>query len=48
MCRDSEKSKLREFALVATLLTLVGVNTGRVFGGDDVSLSEVPQAVRAE
>ncbi|MHC4659856.1 MAG: PepSY-like domain-containing protein [Planctomycetota bacterium] len=46
MCRDSEKSKLLEFALVATLLTLVGVNTGRVFGGDDVSLSDVPQAVR--
>jgi uncharacterized membrane protein YkoI len=42
-----EKSKLGEFALVATLLTLVGVNTGRVFGGKDVSLSGVPQAVRA-
>ena len=42
-----EKSKLVEFALVAALLTLVGVNTAPVFGGKDVSLSEVPQAVRA-
>jgi len=47
MCRNLGNSKLGEFALVATLLTLVGVNTGRVFGGKDVSLSEVPQAVRA-
>ena len=42
-----ENSKLTEFALVAALLTLVGVNTPPVFGGKDVSLSEVPQAVRA-
>ena len=33
--------------MVAILLTLVGVNTPPVFGGKDVSLSEVPQAVRA-
>jgi uncharacterized membrane protein YkoI len=42
-----EKSMRAEFALVAILLTLVGVNTPPVFGGEDVSLSEVPQAVRA-
>ena len=41
-----ENSKFTEFALVATLLTLVGVNIPPVFGGKDVSLSEVPQAVR--
>jgi len=42
-----ENSKLAEFALVAALLTLLGVNIPPVFGGKDVSLSEVPQAVRA-
>jgi len=42
-----DNSKLAEFALVAALLTLLGVNTPPVFGGKDVSLSEAPQAVRA-
>jgi len=46
MYRAFENSKLAEFALVATLLMLLSVNTPPVFGGKDVSLSEAPQAVR--
>ncbi len=46
MYRAFENSKLAEFALVAALLTLLGVNTPPVFGGKDVSLSQVPQTVR--
>jgi hypothetical protein len=46
MYRNSENSELVEFPLLAALLMLIGINATLVFGGDDVSLSEVPQAVR--
>jgi uncharacterized membrane protein YkoI len=41
-----KKFKLIEFHLVAALLVLIGAHATRVFAADDVSLSEVPQAVR--
>ncbi|MHC4745598.1 MAG: PepSY-like domain-containing protein, partial [Planctomycetota bacterium] len=47
MHSSSKNSKLVEFHLVAALLVLIGVHAPQVFSADDVSLSEVPQAVRA-
>jgi hypothetical protein len=44
--RDFEHSKPAGFPLVAILLTLIGMNAAVVFGGKDVSLSEVPRAAR--
>ncbi|MHC4259236.1 MAG: PepSY-like domain-containing protein [Planctomycetota bacterium] len=41
-----KNSKFVVLSFVAVFTVLIGVNTSRVFG-DDVSLSEVPQAVRA-
>ncbi|MHC4645870.1 MAG: PepSY domain-containing protein [Planctomycetota bacterium] len=46
MYRDFEHSKPAGFPLVAILLTLIGMNAAVVFGGKDVSLSEVPRAAR--
>jgi hypothetical protein len=42
-----KKFKLIEFHLVAALLALIGAHGSQLFAGADVSLSEVPQAVRA-
>ncbi|MHC4500454.1 MAG: PepSY-like domain-containing protein [Planctomycetota bacterium] len=47
MYSNSKNSKLVEYHLVAALLVLIGAHTPLVFVADDVSLSEVPQAVRA-
>jgi hypothetical protein len=47
MHSSSKKFKLVEFHLVAALLVLIGAHASLVFAADDVSLSEVPQAVRA-
>ncbi|MHC4193500.1 MAG: PepSY domain-containing protein, partial [Planctomycetota bacterium] len=46
MYSSSKNSKLVEFQ-VAALLVLIGAHTSQVFAADDVSLSDVPQAVRA-
>jgi len=47
MCRASEKSKPAEFPLAVALLILLGLTAPLVYAGKDVSLSDVPQAVRA-
>ncbi|MHC4240015.1 MAG: PepSY-like domain-containing protein, partial [Planctomycetota bacterium] len=46
MYSSSKYSKLVEFHLVAALLVLIGAHAPLVFAADDVSLSDVPQAVR--
>ncbi|MHC4156111.1 MAG: PepSY domain-containing protein [Planctomycetota bacterium] len=47
MYSSCKNSKLVEFHLVAALLVLIGAHAPFVFAADDVSLAEVPQAVRA-
>ncbi|MHC4706701.1 MAG: hypothetical protein ACYS8I_06400 [Planctomycetota bacterium] len=42
-----ENRKLAALVLAVTVLMLISLNMPSVFGGEDVSLSEVPQAVRA-
>jgi hypothetical protein len=46
MNKDFENPKPAGFPLFVAMWMVLGVNAGFVFGGDDVSLSEVPQAVR--